>query len=429
MKDLSFTAETAASVLADVLAGDVEEAENGWVLRSRDIELPLSADVLEAALHELESVEVDGAALIGPQSYEILVAEENDNAFRTPLWFRLSRREDSLELRDDQLGVTYVVGRPTDAYMLAVLDGLASLDRRRVQRGLFFLPGGVRGSDEELARMSALDLLRVRLRRPITIRITSERRQSPQAFAELAHALYFHLSFNLDVSLVPRRSFEALLRSRPSITRTRELRELDPPRRTYVPDLVDHYQMAVGSQSPVVQFLSYYHVMEHFFEEVFTEDLVARMRDAITQPDFSVRRSRDVRRLIKVVTSSLRARDEEVAINEEVALRLTLEKFVELDRLVGRLEDFDETIVEYLRSNGVRFCDAPTVDLGGDDREKVFQTLARRVYAVRNAVVHAKEGSRKRYRPFEHDAELRREAPLLRVLAELVIIGSGTVVE
>ena len=68
----------------------------------------------------------------------------------------------------------------------------------------------------------------------------------------------------------------------------------------------------------------------------------------------------------------------------------------------------------------------PTPVYAAYDTDRLFRALGRRIYTVRNAVVHAKEGSRKRYRPFEHDAELRRETPLMRVLAELVIIGSGT---
>jgi hypothetical protein len=42
--------------------------------------------------------------------------------------------------------------------------------------------------------------------------------------------------------------------------------------------------LAVGADNPFLQYISYYHVAEHFFEAVFWDDMILRVRDKLTQP-------------------------------------------------------------------------------------------------------------------------------------------------
>ena len=120
----------------------------------------------------------------------------------------------------------------------------------------------------------------------------------------------------MDVALVPQLSIEDLARGA-RITSMRRSRpdEIDAPRRLYTEDLVRHYLLGVSSDSPVIEYLSYYHVAEHFFQDVFETDLIERVRDQITMPDFSYRRKKDIRVLIKTIHKSLKLRAEEVAFS------------------------------------------------------------------------------------------------------------------
>jgi hypothetical protein len=52
--------------------------------------------------------------------------------------------------------------------------------------------------------------------------------------------------------------------------------------------------------------------------------------------------------------------------------------------------------------------------------------LSNRIYNVRNALIHSKEGEKRRYVPFsENENELRKELPLIRLVAEQIIINSS----
>lgn len=65
---------------------------------------------------------------------------------------------------------------------------------------------------------------------------------------------------------------------------------------------------------------------------------------------------------------------------------------------------------------------APLVDWDSAD---AIKRIVNRIYKVRNAIIHSKQGKGGIYRPFLHEAELSKEIPLIRCVAERVIDGAG----
>ncbi|MFH8991999.1 hypothetical protein [Streptomyces sp. NPDC017940] len=118
---------------------------------------------------------------------------------------------------------------------------------------------------------------------------------------------------------------------------------------------------------------------------------------------------------------------EEGGVNEQRALELVLERFVDISRLVAELNTYDGTLINYYKANGVPFAGANKVDLTVANEETVRTSMAKRIYKVRNALVHAKEGDLPKYAPFAHDDELSQEVPLMRFISEQIIIKHGKV--
>jgi len=203
---------------------------------------------------------------------------------------------------------------------------------------------------------------------------------------------------------------------------------LDPPRRHYISDLVHHYQLAVGADNPFLEFISYYHVAEHFFETVFNQDLVEKIRNKITQPEFSYKRKKDIGQLIKDISKSLQIRNESITFSELEALRLTLENYIDFDDLKSKIDEYDPTLLGYYRTTKVQFSGGDEVDLSGKDESLLAKKLASRIYKTRNAIVHSKESDKSKYMPFRDDKILVREVPLLRFIAEQIIIDSSNIV-
>lgn len=243
-------------------------------------------------------------------------------------------------------------------------------------------------------------------------------------FERLANSFLFHAAYNLDVAA--RIGVDSLLEPR-SIQRFRRGKNstLDAPRQSYNVDLVQHYLMGVAAEIPLLEYLSYYHIAEHFFHKVFNDDLIEQVRKGITDPSFSARRARDVQGIIKTVDRALRQTREEGGFNEPKALQLVMERFVSVPRLIQDLDSYDGTLIEYYATNDVPFAGAGKLALRDAGEGKAHDALAKRIYKVRNALVHAKEGDLPKYAPFTHDAELLKEIPLMRFVAEQVIIEHG----
>ena len=92
-------------------------------------------------------------------------------------------------------------------------------------------------------------------------------------------------------------------------------------------------------------------------------DLISHVRTALTQPGFSFRRKPDVR---------ARFQREDVTFSEPEALRIVLEKYVNIESIRDKLDALQETLVRYYAVTPVSFADSNTVDLRGPDSSKVI---------------------------------------------------------
>lgn len=60
-----------------------------------------------------------------------------------------------------------------------------------------------------------------------------------------------------------------------------------------------------------------------------------------------------------------------------------------------------------------------------ENRDENIKCLARRIYSIRNALVHNKDNNQNNYNPQHHYKSLTKEVPLIRAIASSIIIKSG----
>jgi len=430
--DIPLSNADIAALLTEVLGANLEDLPDAYsfgvdINRHPTVFL-LPKPQLQNAIDELSKCqEEEETAVFSPRSYEVLVAEAAPRQ-RVLSPFRL--REEQIEKTDPETGIQYTLGRPTDQYFIFALMRLSNF----VPLGILFrAPLSYRlrrlveqaepAPDALAAAKAATGTFR-------SLRLDAAQDTSLQTFVDLANAFLFQLSYNLDVSVVPVRSFEEFGRAtRLGRLRRARVEDIDPPRRTYIPDLVYYYQMAVASDSPLLQYLSYYHIAEYFFESVFQDELIEKVRTKLTQPDFSYRRKKDIKALIADIARTLRLQGETMTFNEQEALRLTLAKFVPMAELSRRVTEYDPDLVRYYRDTKVPFSNGDAFDLNDQDPVRAVHLLASRIYKTRNAIVHSKEGERVRYVPFRHDRLLAREVPLLRFTSEIIVTETSSILE
>lgn len=427
------TVEDLVELIALALSTEVvEETDEGWTLKSNrpngnrlDLLTRAELDSLVAYMTSHKMVE-SPVALEGSHSYEILVTETRLSSF-----VRRRRAEDPFTLSDDETGLVYSYGAPSHALMCAALvalkDRLGSTQfLRRLRRSA--LPMGSFRLDETRDPWEWLHL-KV-FRRFGSVRVVSDQPRAAGKLRRYVDSALFQFAYNLDAPLTPVTNFASILPERASRHSPRARVEgIDCPRLIYEADLVHRYVAAVGSEDVVTQFLGFYQVAEHHFERLYNEAVVTQIRALLTAPSFSIRRDADISKLSKTVSRLVREhRDESGAPDEQAALELVLRRYVDLSRLKESLSEGDTGLVAWYATNEVAFSKGDAVNLDGSESDAIG-ALGRRIYKTRNSVVHAKLGERARYFPRRDDAVLAREIPLMRAVAEEVMVSTATVLE
>jgi len=363
----------------------------------------------------------DETILYDEYSCEVLVKKTS-----RPILFRFFFEEEVLSKEDPANGIEYELSKPTDEYLLFILDALIESE---YWKDIFrFFPLRVIREGTGMEKTGFFEFLS-KILRIYTLKIRSREPMSSDRFSKLATSFLFNLSYNLDIAIIEVKFLHELARYRITRIRRSRIDEIEPPRRIYNPDLVYHYQMAISTDSIPHQFLSFYHVIEHFFYDIYHEDLINTIKAKITSPDFSYKRKRDLENLIRLISQKMKYEDEELLYNEQEALYLTMKKYVILDNLIAKLREYNESLIDYYQENKVSFSKGSPINFSFHDTEKIFKQIADRIYKTRNSIVHSKEGGKPRYVPFRHDKELSMEIPLIRFITEEIIIGTSEVME
>ena len=415
------------AVVADVLRVQVDDVDEHWDLTSssgRYTYHPLQKTDVGQVLGRLESVtKTAPVALASPNAFEILLTQADEA--RTPL--RNALREEPFTLADSDNGLNYVLGVPSREMICHVLlrlhADLGSRHTRQRVRPPFAL------SRDGVQELDPWDVLSDICRRFVSLQISSSAPRTAEKFSNYVDSMLFHMAFNLDFSLVSVASpADAFLDRTSWRTTTRsEHRDLEPPHLLYQRDLVHRYIAALSSGDAVSRFLGIYQIAEHHFDRLYNKFIVDQVRDQLVSPAFSLRRDDDIQKLVRSVTKLVRERQNETSsFDEQKAMLLTLETFVQLPRLVESLESIDPSLIEYYKHTEVQFSRGDVVDLANSD---ALPSLGRRIYKTWNAVVHAKTGDKGRFRHGLDDAALKREIPLMRAIAEEVLIASATMLE
>lgn len=403
------------SILRRGLRSNVEEVDEGWRFSSgysmNASENMLSKEEMDILLAEVTGLSLDNGARVTRTEAEVIVRLE------APSRARAFADESEHEVDDPEALVTYRIGAPTPAYALVI--GL-NFKRARIRSPYF--SGGVR-PPRELDYLSVPEAF-AKASRLTSVRLTFASPMSQERALALIDSFLFSLSYNTGVAHVRVRDLDSLgLRHRATLFRRARLQDIDPPRRIVNGELLAHYQQALASDSPVLAYLSFYHVLEHWFSDVYLDKTAKKVQERITSPAFSYRSKADMFSLVELISRDVTARKDEISFDERVALHLVLAKYLQMSDLVTSINDLEPDLIP-LYGSVQEFSGGKAIDFSAS-KSTVLKQLTHRVYETRNALVHRKSRRESIYRSFVDDASLRRELPLLQFLAEQVIIASG----
>jgi len=368
----------------------------------------------------------------------------NDNYYEIPVKESISHKIPPKTI-DEANDVVYSINKPSDKYLIFYLNKIKDIAPEKlappkVKRVYPRAMDDILSDNPRLApRKTHKNLLsEIKLQSPAnfnTLVVKTKSKKRLDKLENLAYSFLFHLSYNLNESILPIKLFSGIIPPRIvfrfNLNQKNDKELIGYPKRKYNNDLVLYYQRATSSQNIDNKFLAFYHIIENFFEQVYQEEIIDSVKSEITKPNFSHKRDKDINQLIKVIKKKLIYRRETFVHSEKEALILTIKKFIpELEAIEYQLQEIDPELIEYYKTHDVTFSiskNSPQkIDFKNLNDNKVVKNIANRIYDTRNAVVHSKDSGFLKYLPFKNDNELSTEIPLIRTIAEIIIIKSST---
>ncbi|MFD2116698.1 hypothetical protein ACFSTH_19985 [Paenibacillus yanchengensis] len=402
--------------MCDIIGSDMRFEINSEtvIINIKDTELTISTANFDAYLTQMNNLLThDEDILISSHSYEVIID------------YGMGLREDSVEFDDIQNNLNYRLGRPSIEFMFYLIHRAHGMGRIAQRRLGLHIPNHRLDLDHELHSFE--DLLFLMCRRVMTLKITSVDNKSMLDFKNLGNSLTFEVSFNTGITCIQIRYIDELLSNTKIRTRRNRLSDCEAPKRMYESDLIYHYLLGQSSHHLEMKFLSFYHVLEHYFNIVYTKNMVQKIQDLITKPSFSPKRETDIEKLIKEVKNNFKIESESHSAKSEIeALKLVMNQYVDIESLKMCLLDFDTDLLNYYSNNIVEFSQGTQIDF--NDLRSLPGKLAQRIYKTRNALIHSKAYEKERYISFEHEGQLLREIPLIQSIAEEIIIKTSKII-
>jgi hypothetical protein len=321
-------------------------------------------------------------------------------------------------IADNANDLHYTFDSPSEEYTLYLLNYLNSSNshaHRQFHNGYWLLseiPEGCRNILQFIAETCDL----------VTLKIQSVKHRGYTKFVEFALSACYEIAFNLRAQCFPTFSLSEYF-SEPALkSKSRDVLSTSFPKRRYKTQLLEHYSYALVSQNPASTFLSFYNIVEFFYNSSVVDEGIDQLRNMITRTGFSIRSDEHVKELLLMITKKYSIEGENTLKgNKEIdSLKLTLTKYAPLVNLQQTLSQEE---IEYYSTNKVAFSGGLEIDFSRPDL--FVESLAQRIYSTRNSVVHSKEDNQKKYSPSRDRNILLREMGLMRCLAEVVIESSS----
>ena len=406
----------------------IEKSETKYIYKIEGFTVELDLNYYLEILNKLKTFKQFETEIFSNNYYEILI-KNNSNFFVS--------RERTYLTEDVTNKLKYQISKPTDEFLMFFIKNyLEAINKQTSQQSIrrffdFFRLRRMKereNGQQTIFPYSVFDMLKDAIVKLETIKINSVDNYTKNQFEKNSLAYLFNIGFNTNNSIYPLKTIEEFISPiRIGFIRRGNSEHIEPPRRNYKNDLIFHYQKGISSESLDHQYLTFYHIFEHFFDSVYNEDLVNKVRDEITLPSFSYKKDKDIRNLIKNIQNKTIYRNEEFQIkSEQDALELTIKKYIpEILEIKNDEVYLNPNLIQYFKSKEVPFSKGNKVNFESEQKDEIIKNLSKRIYLTRNSIVHSKDNDKEKYKPFKDDKDLVPEVLLIRLLAEKIIINTS----
>ena len=386
---------------------------------SENLSFTIANDELKELFLKVTAASFNGLEYFTNNTYEIAVDQD---------WYRyhpsFHRADFPVVAEDTANHIKYPLGFPSIEYCTFLITQIIEIQPVLVPRfrhALDFV------SSRDINEQPTFQTVLPQIIHELTLKIETQSPTSYDSFRNYKTSFSFQFMYRSNLSLVEYSHISEMFH----LTRTPRERynftQLStPPLRQYLADVVDYYKLALSSDEPYIKYISFYHIMEYFYDEVFKKKMVSDLRNKITSPDFTYKNDDKVYEIAKFVNNRMRMDSKSGLGDEAESLKFVLMEYVPIEELRARIGTIDSTAETYYQTSKVVFCNAPSI--AWSDVQGVYTQLCKRIYATRNSLIHSKSGRKHElYHPYKDEPILRKEIPLVKAVAELIIINSSSV--
>lgn len=383
---------------------------------------------LKALFDKVSHMSTKGSALYDSQDYEVAI--ELDRLIKT----------DNKSVKDNENSIIYTVGEPSIEYCMHICKELANKNRDKdYYSTVNNIKMRVRRNLRYKESVSGIPLLQLMFNDIYTLKISQRgnKKVSSEHFAALVNSFAYDYMYSNGTKFIVQQDSSGFIR--PFGIRLRRSPELpDAPCNKYQRDVVDYYKRGIASDDPFIKFISFYHVVEYYYEEGRKEFQTMKIKNLIQQPDFSRTDGEKIYKFGKKVANVFKnTTDIETGRgSESETLNYIIAEYViggkddkdNRAKLLERLKQIDTGIVDYYSQDKNIFCTVKAINFEKkhSDKETLAKQIGERIYNVRNSLVHSKSNRDDRYNPYEDKEDLMKEYPLVQAVSELIIYNSRT---
>lgn len=398
MEDNKFSIEDLRKVIGKF---DLEETEKEWIARTRmfgkehSINVIINKNWINNKLDELNQFKIDKLSLYDCNK------EKKANYFEHPIRIRNESFFSKVIPKFHLKNLQFEISSPTINYSLFLYlsKGLGHFESTR----RLYIINETLENNENIQFSDFVNRINKSLKIENTLKIESNLSINYEEFPKLADSYLFYCAYNGN-SAISR--FDPFKFGEKLVNYGSFYSPMEIICKNLENELIICYKKAIISDDPFIEFISFYHIIEYYFNLIMKE---FRDKTKFIIPEFQGS-EKDFKNIFL---------DGNNLNREKIQLELVLRKFIDQKILQEELENYYG--FSYFTTNEVRFANADPI---GND---FYKSLAKRIYSVRNALVHRKEEHKSKYLPFreDHTSELRKENTLMRAIANQIILKSS----
>lgn len=321
-----------------------------------------------------------------------------------------------IKLENSRQEIEYEIGRPSLMFFIQMI-----IRNIKPNPGVFFDVDRFLVEKSSAEEQNILEFFKILYSDWITLKISTKNNYNNDEFSKISNSFIFDINYNKDAGIDIKNNFNKIYKKK-FLNENIEDNEIAFDK-IYIEDLVKKYNIARIADDPFIEYLCYYQILEYFYESSYRKHCVEHICNNLTPQDFSVNDNKDILELINKIENIKNKEKLKKYNNEFEKLKLVLKYFIDIKDLINKLNTIDSDLLDNYKKS-VSFSKGQSIDFSNKP-EKIYKDIADRIYKTRNSLVHYNESDEKIYNSFENVEELSKEIPLIRILAEEVILKNS----